>query len=1208
MKMYQSILLAVLVLLSAVSSCKEKQEPEPEPEVNAASFTVTLNASAEAPFKTAWSDGDAVEIIGVKDGVAVSEQIAVSAISSSSATATSKGTVTADCDEYYAYVSWAGVTGCDPASSWKVENATGSTRSVQVAKCGKGGTALNFRNIYSYLKIDVTDDGARTVEIKGNNGEAVNYEASVSTSDYSVIRSENPSFEDQTSVSLAVNGKGTVYISLVPGTVFEQGYTVTVYDASGKSLGKSVYPDKLSVGNGKVYTAGEIQPEALSFTASFENTSAAEFKSTWAEGDAIEVCCQDGENYITETLKAAGVSSDGKTATFTSNGTLPTGASGYYAMIPGTGVMDYQKANWSTANLDGNSIEKPAVTVASCTDGSGKFVFRNVFSLLSFKVDEPAVASVVLKGNNGEKVSKNMLVSFSNFNVNGNSSPAFASADSLGKSVKSGETCFFGLYAGLKLSKGYTLTAYNAAGKALGTSTSSSALTVESGKVYAAPDFVITRPSEKTTTFDAKNIVLSLGVVSDVHINGADTQTKKWKSALQQLKAKALESDQNGMDGILVVGDLIDNPNNSWLGTFKSTLESEIDVTKTPMIYTIGNHDVPKYAWASTMVSDAAYIREMLGSNYFLADKDNGMRTQYEARHCVIGDYNILTISPNGDSPITYDDAAVSWLDRKLKELTEEDPERYVIVLTHPMIYNTVYGSLLGEADGIWSSSLPHYWATDVLTPVLKKYPQAVVFGGHLHFPLNDPRSVWQGDFTVFGCASVRYMALENGGYEDMASATTMNDCNAFSQGNLLQFDASGNMRVLRMNFYDEDNNVIGDPIVTRYPNSEKANLVNYNHTTRSLANGSPSLSSLDVKVNEYSATATWAAGKDDEFVHHYVLTLKKSGTTLFTKKVLSDFYKHSKTSDMMKEWSFSLGSLEKGGYELTLVAYDSWDASSNTLTKEFRIGSTDGKLWTNDNAGSQTLSGGSGTNSNGWLSYSTGKISWTANTTGKPRTASLTLPDGSLYTVTQLNADDFKGSWSLYSKLFDPNKTIGKGNINAYAASVSFGTPLKGETLKDASGNSHTNNIGIKGLYLAAVMDATVNVDYANQTVTFGVFLDRRKAQEASTGKYMAFLPELCTNAYWGSYVFAPGAKSFSDNDYEWLWFNASDDLNTFSYVYYGKGQKTSKGGYYICGISCVKATSTDASTLNTGSNYDVIYQANYSSSAADGMYFKRN
>lgn len=606
------------------------------------------------------------------------------------------------------------------------------------------------------------------------------------------------------------------------------------------------------------------------------------------------------------------------------------------------------------------------------------------------------------------------------------------------------------------------------------------------------------------------------------------------------------------------------------------------------------------------MVSDVAYMRNMFGNDYFQTDQDQEMRTKYEARHCVIGDYHILCVSPNGDQPIVYDPTVVTWLDNQLAAITSAEPEKYVIVLTHPMIKNTVYGSRLGEEGGIWDSTLSHYWATDALTPVLRKYPQAIVFGGHLHFPLNDPRSVWQGDFSVFGCASVRYMALENGKYEDMSSATVMKDCNDFSQGNLLQFDASGNMRVLRMDFYNKD--VIGEPIVSSYPTSDKGHLTKYNHTTLSLANAAPSLSTLNVDVTDGIATAKWAAGTDDEFVHHYVLTLKKGGAVVTTMKILADFYKSAKTSGMRKEWTRSLGNVTDGTYELTLEAFDSWDAAAKPLKKTFQVGSTSNSLWTNDEAGSKSVSGGSGNASEDWLTYSNGTLSWTANTTGKPRTAKITLPDATEYSVTQISADDFKGGWTLYSKLFDPNKTLGKGNTLGYASPLTLGEPLKTEKLKDASGTEHTNNLGVKGLYFNAVMDAVVEIDYAGQSVNFGVFLDRRAALDAGGGRFVSFLPELNQTSGWaaGKYVFAPGAGVFSASDYEWLWFSVSKDFNTLRYVFKDKGQKTSKGNHYICGISCVKATSTSATTLASG--YDVIYQANFNSSDTDGMYFKRN
>lgn len=707
--------------------------------------------------------------------------------------------------------------------------------------------------------------------------------------------------------------------------------------------------------------------------------------------------------------------------------------------------------------------------------------------------------------------------------------------------------------------------------------------------------------------FNANDIVLSLGVVSDVHVNPQWT-ADKWKSALQQLKAKALENDPDGLAGVLVAGDLIDNPNNTQLSLFKSTLESELDVKKTPLVYTVGNHDVPSYAWAATMPSDVTYMRNLFGDDYYLYDKDQNMRTRYEARHCVVGDCHIFSVSPNGDQPIVYDPAVVSWLDSQLAAVTSAEPDKYVILITHPMIKNTVYGSRLGEEGGIWSSSLSHYWATDALTPVLKKYPQVIVFGGHLHFPLNDPRSVWQGDFTVFGCGSVRYMAIENGKYEDMSSATVMKDCNDFSQGNLLQFDASGNMRVLRMDFYNKD--VIGEPIVSSYPTSDKGYLTKYNHTTLSLANAAPSLSTLNVDVTDGIATAKWAAGTDDEFVHHYVLTLKKGAAVVTTMKLLADFYKSAKTSGMRKEWTRSLGNVTDGTYELTLEAFDSWDAAAKPLKKTFQVGSTSNSLWTNDEAGSKSVSGGSGNASEDWLTYSNGTLSWTANTTGKPRTATITLPDGTAYSVTQISVEDFKGEYTLTSKMFN-NEGSKAVATDKKVIDVTIGGALKGETLKDGTGASHTNNLGIDGLYhKGLIAEAAVEIDYEAKSVRFGVFTDARKAQKDpspvdASAPYVAFLPEMCKTWTPGSFK-APwyfNTPDLGDPDYEWIWFDVNSSFTTFSYTP-AKAQTLStsnpKGyGPYIIGISVVSFKAEDVTAANSkfGSNltgYNYVYQFN--------------
>jgi len=715
------------------------------------------------------------------------------------------------------------------------------------------------------------------------------------------------------------------------------------------------------------------------------------------------------------------------------------------------------------------------------------------------------------------------------------------------------------------------------------------------------------------TSFNESAVVLSLGVVSDVHINtGTSMPSNKFTNALAQLKAKASESDKDGMDALLVAGDLIDNPNNSYLNEFKSRYEAACDPTKVPMIYTIGNHDVPSYRWSASMVNDAAYMRNGLGSNYFLVDKDNDARTKMECRHCVVGGYNILCVTPNGTQPIVYDANALNWLESKLKEITEAEPDKYVILLTHPMIADTIYGSLLGEASGEWASSLSHYWATSALTSILDKYPQVVVFGGHLHFPLNDPRSAWQGGFTVLGCASVRYMAIESGGYVDMASATTMKDKDEFSQGNLIQFDESGNMRVLRMDFYHSD--VIDEPLLMSHPSGkETTHLQAYSHKVRSVRNGIPSTPTADV-VTDGATTITFHAD-DDEFVHDYTVTVTKGASTICNKKFLTDFYKHPKISQMASSITLSLGELAVGTYSLKIVARDSWGATS-TLEKNFTI-AQGGSFWTDDNAGSRKVSAGDGSVSDDWLSYSSGTLSWTANTTGSARKKSISLPDGSSCTVTQVSVDDFKGKYDFVSKVFAMSGAVHSANDPGTIA-VTIGAPLSGATLKDEKGVSHTNNIGITGLYGSSVLDGCVEIDYEGMSAKVGLFLDTRDGigQKVSDG-YVTYAPGLVTvtSTSWGKpWVF--GETELGDPDYVWMWFEVANDLKSFGYanrtsanvVFQTVGQYSSSTMNSIVGFGVIKSASNafnHSTVTDVDNGYSNFFQCN--ASGANKEYFQK-
>lgn len=455
--------------------------------------------------------------------------------------------------------------------------------------------------------------------------------------------------------------------------------------------------------------------------------------------------------------------------------------------------------------------------------------------------------------------------------------------------------------------------------------------------------------------FDESNIVLQFGAVSDIH---TPTNSKRVQNALEQLKEAALLYTDKGLDAIVVAGDLTDS-----YGSASATDEANLTTKKNeiiglknvyetvfgstpsvPMIYALGNHD-HDFERAPGTPGNLQVFLETMGNQdvhmqYDIACSDSA----HGSRHAVIGNYHFLFVEPityscNGadDTGAKYYAETKAWLDAELQAITEANPNQYVFVITHPMLYGTVYGSEL-LTSGI-------YWYTKDLNSVLDKYPQVVTFGGHLHFPINDELSIMQKTFTSLGCGSVQYMAIENGGYDNMASATTMNDKNMVSSGYLVQVDADGNVRFIRMDF--QNKTTIKIPFVIETPKADGSHLDKYS-PARAETNKAPVLSgtaitikdnSADLKVDVLNVEIGFLAGTDDDLIHHYVLEIKEKGAVVETHKILTDYYRHGNVADMKSAYNVVLtGSYSRGAeYEVCLTAYDSWGAASNTVVAAYK-------------------------------------------------------------------------------------------------------------------------------------------------------------------------------------------------------------------------------------------------------------------------------
>ena len=229
--------------------------------------------------------------------------------------------------------------------------------------------------------------------------------------------------------------------------------------------------------------------------------------------------------------------------------------------------------------------------------------------------------------------------------------------------------------------------------------------------------------------------ILRFVVASDVHYTETvSVQDTKFRNLLTD----AYEYSDNHakyqtLDGVFIVGDIAHRGKASELDRFFSDFY-EYTRPETDAQAVLGNHEF----WPEPQYAVSRYLS---ASGYETAD-----------RHIVISGYHFILMSPSHYDG--FDNAKLAWLDGELAAAAAADPtgKKPIFVFQHHPAYDTVYGS---EDE----------WGVPNLNPVFAKYPQVVDFSGHSHFPINDPRSIWQGSFTGLNTGSCREWGMDLAGF-----------------------------------------------------------------------------------------------------------------------------------------------------------------------------------------------------------------------------------------------------------------------------------------------------------------------------------------------------------------------------------------------------------------------------------------------------------
>ncbi len=230
-------------------------------------------------------------------------------------------------------------------------------------------------------------------------------------------------------------------------------------------------------------------------------------------------------------------------------------------------------------------------------------------------------------------------------------------------------------------------------------------------------------------------VLLRFLVCSDVHIRSAEDERRGRLFSLLRLAAGMAGEDpaHQTLDAVFFVGDLTDDGTKEQYELFLETVTAATP-DGTPFFAVLAkNHDNWEFGRAS-IKTGLSYWRDL-----------TGQETDF---HALLGGFHFIGLSTSDNDGEYYAEGQRDWLSSELKKAAK-DAGKPIFVFHHEHVPDTVYGSF--PEDG---------WAHPFFADILRQYPQIVHFSGHSHYPLNDPRSVVQTDFTAVGTGSLSYAEL----------------------------------------------------------------------------------------------------------------------------------------------------------------------------------------------------------------------------------------------------------------------------------------------------------------------------------------------------------------------------------------------------------------------------------------------------------------
>ncbi|WP_164667725.1 metallophosphoesterase family protein [Virgibacillus doumboii] len=393
---------------------------------------------------------------------------------------------------------------------------------------------------------------------------------------------------------------------------------------------------------------------------------------------------------------------------------------------------------------------------------------------------------------------------------------------------------------------------------------------------------------DSNTTSEEPNLVFP--VISDTQIGRSEGGPERFDNAMNQLNQLA-----PNQDAFVFIGDLTshgyEEEYDIWTSIFNKHIQPQAE-----QLIGIGNHE---YNYSLTP--------EESQQRFF---EETSMESLYYQKN--IKGYDFIMMGE--ERGYFYSKEQVQWLGEQLKQSEQRDPNKPIFVFLHHGIKDTTYGT----ED--W------YIENDnqrLLRETLKKYPQVVLIAGHTHYPISDPKSIYQEDYTAVNSGSIAYMWTEKG----------------YLQGEVPEAEVSNGLLVKvyddevvikRRNFTGE--RWVQDPWVIKTPVKSKEDF----KYTDDRDQESPYFSKDSIlSVSEFNSNSldlSFPQAVDNLLTHSYQVTAinQKTGKIANQYKAFSEYYK-GEVPDILE---FPVNNLQPAtAYQINVQPIDAFGNKGNNLT-----------------------------------------------------------------------------------------------------------------------------------------------------------------------------------------------------------------------------------------------------------------------------------